>query len=438
MINNKIKSVLISCGIISILAFKIGDEVELTQFLNARTRPSFIKSTKVAKTLSSGTTGAISDIKKFYSGNFGIKMKLTSGPFIGQTYWVYYNKKSPGMIISNEKNVQVPLDQVDENLVENNQEISAVLTENKNGLPDPSEALVPDSIDLILNSKNIINEILAEQKPPCKIPTPPDNAPQVKTVSQNLSAETSVPVEFTSTEEIVNQRPKTPFDNPRCMTIEKNDFHTCYANGKLEEISLSNNGPNAINPKNEYYISREFKINLNDRSLSDSSLMITDNPNERTSASTYSILMFFPRKQLPTVTSDGKNITMTLSNGEIVIFNAKSKEIVGGAMTEAPMEVNDKNRAVPAKINYTGEGVLIRADRNNGLPIGDDEDSKGREIHNRTIAIISKKGFKNCKIPSAQLWYNDKNLNRTLIKPEYSTDEGLDTLLKSRCGFTIK
>jgi hypothetical protein len=95
---NKLPTILLALSLTSLVGFSTGDEIELDAFLTARTSPDFLKYTKnIATTLAEGTTGEVVEIKKFSTGNSGIKMKVASGPKAGQSYWVYYNKKTPAI-----------------------------------------------------------------------------------------------------------------------------------------------------------------------------------------------------------------------------------------------------------------------------------------------------------------------------------------------------
>lgn len=61
----------------------------------------------VKATLKKGTTGDVLEVKKFSSGNSGIKIKITNGPRSGESYWVYYNKKDPAIKLKDGKNNSV-------------------------------------------------------------------------------------------------------------------------------------------------------------------------------------------------------------------------------------------------------------------------------------------------------------------------------------------
>ncbi len=115
---NKLPAFALILSLITLVGFSAGDEIELDNFLRARTSPNFLQYTKnVATTLSKGTTGRVLEIKKFTrSGNSGIKMEITSGPKSGESYWVYYSSKNPAIkLASKSANKVVTPDEVQVN-----------------------------------------------------------------------------------------------------------------------------------------------------------------------------------------------------------------------------------------------------------------------------------------------------------------------------------
>ena len=95
-----------------LVGLKVGDEIELDNFLIARSSAKFLKSSNNIRTkLSKGTTGFVREIHFFYKmvagkkikANSGIKILVTSGPEKGKSYWVYYNTAKPALKLINKK-----------------------------------------------------------------------------------------------------------------------------------------------------------------------------------------------------------------------------------------------------------------------------------------------------------------------------------------------
>ena len=111
--NKKLPTIFLTFSLVTLFGFSVGQEIELTSFLNGRANPNFLKYTKnVQTTLGPGTSGEVIEIKKFNSGNSGIKMKISGGPKAGESYWVYYNKENPALkIVDNKTALEVSPDQ---------------------------------------------------------------------------------------------------------------------------------------------------------------------------------------------------------------------------------------------------------------------------------------------------------------------------------------
>lgn len=77
--------------------------VQLDSSLNGRQSGQFVGRSNIQTVLAKGTQGEITGYRKFYSGNYGIKMKILSGPQAGSTLWVYYNKQNPALKLFKEK-----------------------------------------------------------------------------------------------------------------------------------------------------------------------------------------------------------------------------------------------------------------------------------------------------------------------------------------------
>lgn len=413
------------------LAFKVGDQIELEAFLNARSSAKFLKTSNNIKTqLSKGTHGEVLETKKMPSGNYGIKLKIDNGPRRGESYWLYYNVKKPNMKLFD----QEKREQQKPSSEQIPQAKSATLTKEQEGIRDSDEAELVNAAttaNLILNNKAITQVGKLSKKSRC----PPEISEVSSNVSEQEYSESDVVVPFRE----VATSPLLPGSS--CVTVDSG-WEQCKKSGTkdIEGFKLRNSGPNNIVKTNEYYINREMSFEFDDRARSDMKLMIVDAPDDTTSHMTWTVMLFFPRSVLPAVKKIGNELEVTLPNKEIVRYNAKTKEVIGGVFTEGPMrsDPKNKNKAVPADISYTGNGVMIRADKSGDLPYGDIELRDGSSARSTTIATVSKKGHKDCKIPSKDIWYTDENKGgNTFIKPELQNDKGVDAFIKLRCGFSL-
>ena len=405
-----------------LLSFKVGDEVELENYLNARTYADFrAKTDNIKTTLNKGTKGEVLEAKKFNSGNFGLKLKVQNGPHKGESYWVYLNINRPAIRLLSNKDETLDPQKANQ----------AVLTQNQTAIRSPEESIT-------INAAKITTNTLAKSK---DILTPP-------VVGSNDCLfkidDISNPIESNYKEEDL----VTPY-----REVSTSELHPskCGSNGKeydvctdpkggVESFRLTNHGPNTIVKKDEYYISREFSFEMPDRARSDLKLMISDAPDETTSHATYSVMIFLPRTVLPSIKSVGDELQVTLPTREIIRFNSKTKEIIGGVFTEKPMEQdpNNKNKAIPAKVQYQGAGVMIRADKSGDFPHGDIELSNGTHAPSISTATISKKGQKDCKVPAKDIWFTDYSKgSNVFVKSELANDKGMDDFIKKRCGFSL-
>lgn len=428
-----IPNVLLCLSLVTLLSFDVAAEVELTSYLNTKENPSFLKYTKNAQTLlNENTSSVVLEVKKFPSGNSGIKLRINKGKRSGETYWVYYNKENPGI-----KLVDKNLKEVTPELINEAYTFKATMTRDIQASRDLEEQAVietaREAID-ILDPKKIQESTTAKNNSDC----PPEEKLSKEKPSEELIAViTEENYKETDLIEPFRETVRT-MDNhyPSCGTIKGQPWETCKFKGAVEEFNLTNSGPNKIITANEYYINRSFQFQFEDRARSEIKLLVVDAPDGTTSHATYSVMLFFPRSILPSIKQVGDQLHVTLPNKEIVKYDAKTKQIVGGVFTEGKMVQAENKKAIPAAIKYTGEGVMIRADKSGDLPYGDIE-VRGTRAPSITTATVSKKGFKDCKIPSKDIWYTDYAKKSVLIKPEFATDSGLDSFIKKRCGFSI-
>ena len=211
--------------------------------------------------------------------------------------------------------------------------------------------------------------------------------------------------------------------------------------GHIVGFEFSNHGGNRIltpkrdAPKNIFF-TRDFQFRFDERARQDINLMVTDwvpsrDRQFRLSELMNSIFHLFPRNYLPAIaTLNGRN-TVTLPTGEEIEFNAKTHEIVGGAMAESPVDLNpDRSARRFPSVEYTGKGILVRAN------------SRGSDPRFGTTATITTgtptpncdKGLacNQCKVPARELW-DQSGAERF----KFPTDQEFDRFLLARCSFGL-
>ena len=211
--------------------------------------------------------------------------------------------------------------------------------------------------------------------------------------------------------------------------------------GQIVGFEFSNHGGNPILPplrdatKNQFF-TRDFQFRFDDRARQDIHLMISDwAPSRdrvfRLSELMNSLMHFFPRSYLPAIVNAGDKIIVTLPTGEDVEFDAVSKEIRAGVLTEAPVDLNPApaGRKFPA-VNYLGQGVVVRAD------------SRGADPRLGAKAIIASGapaplcdqpgGCRQCEVPAKELWEQSG-----AVRFKFPTDQEFDRYLTARCAFGL-
>jgi len=211
--------------------------------------------------------------------------------------------------------------------------------------------------------------------------------------------------------------------------------------GHIVGFEFSNHGGNSIlvprrNAAKNQFFTRDFQFRFDDRARQDIHLMISDWVPSRDQVFRLSELMnslmhFFPRSYLPAIANAGGKNIVTLPTGEDVEFNAVTKEILGGVLTELPVDLSpDHNGRRYPGVNYRGQGVVVRAD------------SRGTDPRLGNIAIISTGtpppncdkpgGCRQCEVPSKELWDQSG-----AVRFKFQTDQEFDRYLNTRCAFGL-
>ncbi len=435
---NKLSIIMLVMSLSSLVGFTTGDEIELDSYLSGRTSPIFYNYSKNrAVTLIKGTTGEVLEIIKFpQSGNSGIKMKITNGPEIGNSYWVYYNSKSPAIKLVNNKNTEVIPDDTKMNSDGiPDDKLNGTTQSDVNSIRDLEEQALKETTRMVvrkINPDNIEN-MTKNALPDCvtiesKITAPPINLQDFdETVVQ-------APLRQSNQESLDNN----PFT---CITRDHLLWSTCYNVGTKDmyvprSFNITNEGGNPSVPKSSS-ASRKYSFEFQGAALSDMSLLIWDSPSDTTSHGHLKLMTFFPRDVMPAIhksETDKDIIIVTLPTREEVLFNSRTKEIIGGALKEGPMKQSGKGAAMAPDVQYTGSGVVVEATARGDFPVG----FEGKSSDNHKTVTIKKKGEKTCTVPEKDLWYTDKSKgSNSFFNKDLYTNEAFDSYVKKKCKFSI-
>jgi len=427
-----------------LLGLKMGDLIELTDSLNARASANFYGHKNVQATIEKGSEGEILKVIKLPSGNFGIQAKILNGDFKGEIFWLYYNVKKPALILKTKRNSKTenPSDAtkmkaIEKQLVLKDQSVKIALALSTSVAQGNAQEISKKSD---CPEKDII---------PTTLPLAPqktfDASREYETSGIDLLARTA---KSNFSEEILTPPFKNTNELPLlpsgCMSRPKGkgwDVCVVKKSDKTEEMTsfkFSNYGPNSIvkNPvAGQSYVSRSFEFEFEDQSRAGIQIFVIDSTNGFTSTTTYNQYLFFPRKYLPAIQRVNDELHVTLPTGEKVIYDAETKQIKSGVLSENVLEelparagcdVRNKpcgRAAKPDPLTYSGEGVVMKLSASGNLPSG----TKG-------MATL-KKGDKTCRLPIADYWVS-KNDN-FVFNPKYATDSAFDEVLKKKCGFSM-
>ena len=216
--------------------------------------------------------------------------------------------------------------------------------------------------------------------------------------------------------------------------------------GDLVEINFENDTQNAINPRTaEHGSSRQYRFIFEERSKQNINLSITENAGLTGLMSSdllESTIIFIPRKNLPYVEAVQEHEAATcarkifLPTGEFIVLNAMTNEIIDGVLKESPMDMTvSRHQRKFARLEYTGNGIMIRADRRAGTP--EHTYSQSFNVNEQiSRATITRKG-KTCLVSKNLIWENTMNADVGAYF-KYSTDqEFLDKVINPICGWGL-
>lgn len=211
--------------------------------------------------------------------------------------------------------------------------------------------------------------------------------------------------------------------------------------GEIVGFEFSNYGGNRILPphrdaaKNQFF-SRDFQFRFDERARQDIHLLVSDwvasrDRTFRLSELMNSLMLFFPRNFLPAIVNARTRDIVTLPTGEDVEFDAATHEIVAGALSETPVDLNPDRaaRKFPG-VRYLGKGVVIRADARGADP----RMGSTATISNGAAPQNCDQGAECnlCQVPAKELWEQSG-----AARFRFATDADFDRFLLPRCGFGL-
>jgi hypothetical protein len=184
-------------------------------------------------------------------------------------------------------------------------------------------------------------------------------------------------------------------------------------------FELKSIGPNSIagDPiDSREKTERSWKFTSDDNSKRETYLWITDDSGSgRISGLMETILLIVPRKMKPKIEAVGEDLHVTLTTGEKVIYDKKTKTIKAGILREGAIDLNpDKTKRKFAPVNYNGTGISIRVNKRGEDP---------RLIPGN--ATVTQNG-KTCQVPAKELWESNADF-------KFSDDSRLVEFLNNKC-----
>ncbi len=187
-------------------------------------------------------------------------------------------------------------------------------------------------------------------------------------------------------------------------------------------FSVSNYGPNEIVPEQPFSmnrIERNFAFVTDDKSQRENYLWISDyNGSGYLSDYFETAIVFLPRLGQMHVEETEDTLLVTIPTGEEVIFSKKHKAIVGGVLSETPVDLNpSRAQRKFAGITYSGKGIMIRSDSRAADP------RLGKNLE------IIKPGLKPCQVSRDVFWTQEG-----FPKFKFINDEDAYAVIKEKCG----
>ncbi len=220
---------------------------------------------------------------------------------------------------------------------------------------------------------------------------------------------------------------------------------------KLCEIGVYTEGYSVVgfnyeermNPSDYQSPTRSVRVTFANRNTKDIRFQITDD-SKLSGKMSHDLLettvYFFPRLNLPSVeiieTDDGQIRRYKLNTGETFDVDAITKKTIGGVLDFDPIDLTpSRHERKFAGINYSGNGIMVRADRRAGTP-SLNYDTAFNSNERNTEATVTHKD-KTCYIKKKHIW-DTPHLKDSRPTIKHEDDQALLKTINKYCKWNLK
>jgi hypothetical protein len=151
-------------------------------------------------------------------------------------------------------------------------------------------------------------------------------------------------------------------------------------------------------------------------------------------------IQFLPRKVIPFIKINQGSLEtrreVVLPTGESIVVDFSKNKIVGGVLETQDIDLEpSRHKRKFIGINYTGNGIMIRADRRAGTPrhIYKTSYNSNEKVSKATLVYQGQ----TCYIDKALIWANSENADLGAYFRYSDDQEFIDKVIKPQCGWDI-
>ncbi|MGD8309113.1 MAG: hypothetical protein PVG98_06685 [Chromatiales bacterium] len=212
---------------------------------------------------------------------------------------------------------------------------------------------------------------------------------------------------------------------------------------EIAGFALANRGSPRVNPRGYEGAGavRYYRFAFPDRAREDIYLTVNDDvavAGRYSHDNMFRELHFFPRLQLPSIerVDNGRRLEVRLPTGEPVLFDARTREIVGGVLVEEPMDVNPNRHARHnPEVGYRGRGLVITVAQRGEAPRLARVWGRAKQAR----AYYPAKYAEPCRISPGLIWDQRPRSGDTdpRLTMRHPSDLSLFALVEDQCGWDL-